>query len=325
MRSHWPVRLVVASTLASCVFTGVPATARTGTRPVDSTAPDVVPGAQLPAARVRHYRMSGAVRPLLFWIGRDDIGLARITWRRGSNGTYGYELLVGTDPALAPRSLNRWGYIAEEALGPADGSVLAMMSGSHDTSYDEEAASVARPPAKGDVRAIRASLQNGAATWQVASVQTPVALTIRDVDAALERVRQDTARTAPRQARVAPGFRPGFLTAVSELIDGAVQASSDPARAHVGPGARVEYIFGGDLYELQLRAAEPLVASYAGRPTPAVRTSFEIRTLATGARTRFDVTSATRGDMAGVPLSMEWQPRWWLRVRLDLDEPGRPQ
>ena len=250
---------------------------------------------------------------------RASPGVTAATARAGTSCSSG-----PTPPA--PRGRSTAGATsAEEALGPADGSVLAMMTGSRDTSYDQEATSAARPLANGDFRAIRARLQDGAATWQVASVRTPVALTIRDLEAALEQVRQDTPRTAPREARVAPGFRPGFLVAVAELIDEAVQASSDRARAHVGTGARVQYVFGEDLYELQLRGAEPLVATYAGRPTPAVRTAFDICTLATGARTRFEVTSATRGGMAGVPLSVEWQPRWWLRVRLDLEEPGQPE
>ena len=77
--------------------------------------------------------MSGAVRPLLFWISREDVGFARITWRRGGDGLRGYEFLVGTDPARAPRALNRWGYIVEDAQG-GDGSVLALMMGSPDTS-----------------------------------------------------------------------------------------------------------------------------------------------------------------------------------------------
>ena len=72
--------------------------------------------------------MSGYVRPLLFWFGRDDIGLARVVWRTGDDGARGYELLVGTDPAKAPRALNRWGFVSEEVHG-AEGAVLALMTG----------------------------------------------------------------------------------------------------------------------------------------------------------------------------------------------------
>jgi hypothetical protein len=84
----------------------------------------------------------------------------------------------------------------------------------------------------------------------------------------------------------------------------------------------VQYVFGGDAYELQLRGADRLVVQWAGQPTPAVRSAFTIRTVATGARTGFEVTSAAEGTLAGVPLAIAWQPRWWLRVRLDLDDDG---
>ncbi|HEX6945253.1 MAG TPA: hypothetical protein VF196_03600, partial [Casimicrobiaceae bacterium] len=80
-------------------------------------AGEETPGSRIPVVQERRYVMSGAVRPLLFWVKRDDIGLARIVWRRGSDGSRGYELLVGTDPARAPGSINRWGFVTEEALG----------------------------------------------------------------------------------------------------------------------------------------------------------------------------------------------------------------
>ena len=78
-------------------------------------------------------------------------------------------------------------------------------------------------------------------------------------------------------------------------------------------------MFGQRAYELQLREVEPLQAEHGGRPVPAVRTAFEIRTLATDVRTNFEVTSGTDGDLAGVPVAISWQPRWWLRVSLRLD------
>ena len=30
----------------------------------------------------------------------------------------------------------------------------------------------------------------------------------------------------------------------------------------------------------------------------------------------------TDGGLAGVPVAMEWQPRWWLKVELRLDDSG---
>ena len=35
---------------------------------------------------------------------------------------------------------------------------------------------------------------------------------------------------------------------------------------------------------------------------------------------RFEVVVGTVGDLKGVPLVIEWQPRWWLRATLRLQE-----
>ena len=64
--------------------------------------------------RERLYQVDARARPFLFWIRKSNIGDGRLTWRRGPDGTIGYELLVGSDPARTPRHINRWGYLREE-------------------------------------------------------------------------------------------------------------------------------------------------------------------------------------------------------------------
>ena len=60
----------------------------------------------------------------------------------------------------------------------------------------------------------------------------------------------------------------------------------------------------------------------AGRHTGvrAVDAEFEILTASTGARTRFEMVTGIDGGLAGVPLIVRWQPRWWLEVGLHLTE-----
>ena len=53
--------------------------------------------------------MLAKVRPLLFWISKDDVGGARVSWRGDADGAFGLDLLIGSDPARAPRQINRWG------------------------------------------------------------------------------------------------------------------------------------------------------------------------------------------------------------------------
>jgi len=311
--------------LAGCVMAMAFVIPIQGHGPVDPAAfsapalsSDTTAGLTMRPVMTRKYTMSGKVRPLLFWIGKDDIGIARIVWRRSESGAFGYELLVGTDPAKAPRSLNRWGYIAEDVDG-ADGSLLALMTGADEGSYNEAASNAAHVPGKGDFRAIHAKVLRGAATWQTARVSTPSALTVHDVDAALDRVLRETSAATSRGMSLPSGARPGFLTAVAELLDSAVRGVNQKLDRRALLRPRVQYVFGQGAYELQLRDVEPLYADYEGRSVPVVRTAFEIRTLANDARTRFEVTSGTEGDLAGVPVDISWQPRWWLRVALRLD------
>jgi hypothetical protein len=278
-----------------------------------------VPGVHIPVVKERLYVMSGAARPLLFWIGRDDIGLARIVWRRRDDGARGYELLVGTDPATAPRALNRWGFISEEVLG-SRGSMLAIMTGSHETSYERERASAARGSATGDFRMIRSRMQDGEVEWQLAQATAPAALTVHQVSSALDLVPPATGGAARRRT-VSPDVRSGFLVAMADLVDATVVAARGENGRLPTATPAVRYVFGEQMYEVRVRSSEPVSVSYAGSQVRAARTSFETCALLTGARTRFELTIATTGATAGIPLSIEWQPRWWLRVRLDLEDP----
>jgi hypothetical protein len=282
--------------------------------------PDALPGEQLRTVSVRRYTLSGHIRPLLFWMGRDNVGLGRITWRRGDNGARSYELLVGTEPARAPRSLNRWGYISEEVSG-ANGHLLALMTGSDAASYSEAEKGASGGSNQGDFRAIRGRVQDGAAVWRVARVSTPAALTVNDVDATLAHVGRETAAAPARDSRVAPNVRPGFLVAVAELLDRAVEAHSARRDLRTVVGSRIQYVFGQRAYELQLRDADADTYGSGQSARRALHTSFEIRTLATGDRSRFEIVCGTEGDLKAVPLLIEWQPKWWLKLGLHLAEP----
>lgn len=283
----------------------VPAEERAG-RVATGAAVDV-PGGGLSVVRVHHYRMAGRVRPLLFWIGRDDVGIARIVWRGDGHGTTAYELLVGTDPARAPRRVNRWGFIAERADRDG-GALLALMTRADEASYADAAA--AAGPSAGEFRAIRGHTAGGVARWEVSRVRVAAPLTVHDLDAAMASVAEATP-AAPRQAPVAPGTRPGFLVAVAELLDLAVAGAP-------GGNPVVRYAFGQGVYQLRLGQVKRLLADHGTARVPAVHAPFEITNLATGVRTRFEITSGTAGELAGVPLLIQWQPRWWLKVELHL-------
>ncbi len=266
-----------------------------------------LPAGDLPITRVRHYRMAGRVRPLLFWFGKDDVGMARVVWREDGAGQKGYELLVGTDPARAPRALNRWGFIAERT-DASGGALLALMTRADEASYDEAAA--ATGSGANEFRAIRGRVADGLARFEVSRVRVPSPLTVHDLDAAVTLVSHDGGRV--QVVPVAPGTRPGFLVSVAALLDGVVEGPSPVAPPPV------RYVFGQRLHELRVGQVRRLTSSFQGRRVAAVRVPFEIRTLSTGDRTPFEITAGTEGDLKGVPLLIQWQPRWWLKVELHL-------
>ena len=177
-----------------------------------------------------------------------------------------------------------------------------------EASYDEAAA--ATGAGADDFRAIRGRVGDGLARSEVSRVRVSSPLTVHDLDAAVTLVGHDAGRV--QTLPVPPGTRSGFLVAVAALLEGVVKTPG-PA---VPPPAR--YVFGQRLYELRAGQVRRLTASVEGRRVAAVRVPFEIRTLATGDRTPFEITAGTEGDLAGVPLLIQWQPRWWLKVELHL-------
>src|SRR6187549_3695390 len=103
--------VILAVDLSAALLGGPPPShAAPGSVPIE------LPGSDLPVRQAHTYKMSGRVRALLLWVGRDDVGSGVIRWRGGEDGHegQGYELLIGTDPPRAPGGLNKWGYLAEQ-------------------------------------------------------------------------------------------------------------------------------------------------------------------------------------------------------------------
>jgi hypothetical protein len=116
--------------------------------------------------------------------------------------------------------------------------------------------------------------------------------------------------------------RPGFLTAVAELMSDTITARTkgEPELRRL-KGRRIAYVYGRRLYDLKLTAVEP-IRPPAGRPSRGtlVHAEFETRNRGTGSRTTFELDYATDGPLAGVPILIRHRPRWWLEAVLTLEE-----
>ena len=114
----YPRAGVGAIALACLAAAGRPA-------PRPSTAPPA-PAVHPAAAEFPTYRVVGRAKFMFITFSANDVGGARLTWER-SGDAESVRLLVGSEPARAPRDLNEWAYTSEEIVGDR-ASVFALRS-----------------------------------------------------------------------------------------------------------------------------------------------------------------------------------------------------
>jgi hypothetical protein len=279
--------------------------------------------ASVPVIAEHRYRMLARVRPLLFWVGKDDVGGARISWRGDNDGAFGLDLLIGSDPTKAPRRINRWGYIAEQVRGP-QARVIGVMKQSDEQSIKEAESRIEKDGQGGFVyRAIRGTTAAGQSSAGVTTVRVERDLTYRDIDRLLTLVGTAHENGEYRSVAMPDGTRSGFLLALKDLVHQGITAQANQAAGRIGfARTSVSYVYFGVFYDLTMKSSEPLkTATIDGRAyNDLVRSEFEIRSRKDGELTRFQLTYGTSGALAGVPVHAIYRPRWWFEVQLFLDE-----
>ena len=78
--------------------------------------------------------------------------------------------------------------------------------------------------------------------------------------------------------------------------------------------------------EVLLRATgvqfKPTLEVDSSRYARVVSAQFATKNLADGEQTRFSLSYAIDGRLAEVPLTVSYQPRWWMQVDLALSDDG---
>ena len=279
----------------------------------------------LPVVAEHKYRMLAKVRPLLFWISKDDVGGARISWRGDDHGGFGLDLLIGSDPLRAPRKINRWGYIAEQVRG-SDARVIGVMKQSNEQSVKEAESQLDKDGQGGFVyRAIQGTASAYQASAGVTTVRVERDLTFRDIDPLLTLVSAAAPSGEQRSVALPSGTRPGFLVALRDLVKQSIDVHGgygQPGGTFKPSRTPTQYVYYGVFYELTMKSSELLkTATIDGKTyTDLARSDFEIKNRSNGETTRFQLTYGTRGPLTAVPVHAVYQPRWWFEVQLFLDD-----
>jgi hypothetical protein len=129
-----------------------------------------------------------------------------------------------------------------------------------------------------------------------------------------------------------PGTEPGFLFAVADLVGRAVAAARRTPRELLGE-VETRFNFNAVAYDLKLRRTEWVEGKeYGGRLYERlVRIDFESYNPKLRTTERFTLVCGTEGELAGIPVYVKYQPKWWFKAEGVLDEtqsferPGRSQ
>ena len=276
-----------------------------------------------PITAERSYTLNAGVRLLLFWVRRDNVGSATLTWRAGGGDHRVLEFLVGSDPDRAPRRINRWGFVAEE-VRPPHASLLGIMTQSDEQSADEADSQTSdRSRTNGHpYRAIRTTIRTGSASGGVFRGSDERRFTYRDLEALLKLIPAEI--PGQRVVSMPKGTRPGFMFALEELITGAIDPCRGSSRK---PPAALPYVYNNAFHTLKMRTCDFRSEFQIGDRvfSGVIRAEFETTNLSTGTQTPFRRVYGAEGDLRGVPLRIVFRPQWWFEAELVLDDPAVSQ
>jgi hypothetical protein len=263
-------------------------------------------------AAEHRYRIIGKLRLALFWVSRDDVGSARMSWR-SDDTSIALTLLLGSDPQRAPRGLNQWGYLREEVRRDLT-DVFSLRSVDRDGDDPAGGFSVGNGPEFGVSCA-------AVGDDEVSIRQTRVnarGVTYRMFDQLLDRLSaapQWEQRHMPRPS----GAAPGFLTAIQQAIRLSEAAADDRG---VKKLRTVTYVYNSAVYDLTTQGRERLGRTTVGTRTfeQLMRTQFSIRNRTTTDVTKFGLTYSPDDGAAPLPVQIFYQPSFWLRIELRLDD-----
>ena len=288
------------------------------------------------------YDMTARVRLLFFWAGKDDVGGGYI--RRGVSSDDPrkefFQVLFGSDPAKAPRAINRWGAGTEiswhaKPVGPSasaedvtSSAFFGFMKSSRGKSAAEMQAELKREQEHGQhaFTGILSRVEPARAISLVTNLQSDTDYNLHDYDQAepvmLDRLSGSTQPVRFLQDNARCPRAEEFLATVAELMDAALAGQQAPAsRCYVYDAQEdtltLEHSSAVDLLPVQLHGPNNTVlldTTYSNLQ----QLDFVSTHKRTGKKVYFSILAGTKGDLRAVPVQIRYQPNWWFQVVLNL-------
>jgi hypothetical protein len=288
------------------------------------------------------YVMTVRVRLLFFWAGKDDVGGGYIR-RSVSQDDPREELLqvlFGSDPAKAPRAINRWGAGTEVVRHrePVPGATnsddvvssafFGFMKSSKGKSVSEMQEELKKEKAVGEHQfsGILSRVDGGRAISLVVPLSSAQDFSSKQYDEAeplmLEKLR--TSDRPPRTLNVSADCPRAseFLGTVWQLTGAAMENIQTPKS--------LCYVYDAQVITLTLERVLPVrklnVKVNAMKGSTLVEQSYEDLVQGdfvsanpnTGRRVNFSIILGTKGKLRAVPVQIRYQPNWWFQIVLNL-------
>ncbi|GAC1664562.1 MAG: hypothetical protein PVS2B2_18130 [Candidatus Acidiferrum sp.] len=295
------------------------------------------------------YIMTARVRLLFFWAGKDDVGEGYVRQGISSQDPHEemFQVLFGSDPAKAPRAINRWGAGTEavwhqnavESLSQVDDVVssafFGFMKPSRGKSASEMQGELKKEKEEGTYlfTGILSRAEAGRATSLIVPLQSRTDYNLHQYDAAqpimLERIESSDSPVKTLQPPAACPRAGEFLGTVSALLDAALQGRKAPIS--------LCYVYDAKENTLTVERTQQLakfpVQLHGAKGVTLLDTEYENLLqidfvsihLTTGKKTYFSILAGTQGALRGVPVQIRYQPNWWFQVVLNLRKDPAPR
>jgi hypothetical protein len=296
------------------------------------------------------YSMRGEVRFLFFWVGRDNVGGGHISIQSGSRPEDGrfwkeVEVLFGSNPERVPGKVNLWGYGKERSLWNQQNNSKFDLIGTvfqgfmRQTKEYETSEIPSRPQTRNQTgpfvyEATRSTVLKQKASAVVHIFSDHEEFDYRFPDNLIAKYQEIVNTLPPDRQRETEQTEQlyqipyGFLTGTWSLISSVVTDYSSGLKDWTKRRPSISYAYNVKPYVLTVRKIKhkKKFKTWLGNSSiehifeDVAEVQFRIENQKYRTKHNFILWFPLNDEMKGIPIRIVYQPKWWLRLRLDLTE-----